>query len=279
MLEVSPKLKKRIIPISPALPRIRRGINPHSDLRIVKIDPVLVPFVSRDPIARKYLRPYVNKRNVFGGEDLWCLWIADITKEEIASSEAVNYLLRESKLHEIEGQLSGYSIRDATAQNDYLAIPIGLGDDYEYLPVAKFRPEIIADYDLGIIDNDYTLALGVVSCRLFRVWKKRASEYLETRNRPGFGTIYNSFPMPELALSEKRLIEARARHVEDARLYFTGRSLQELYQEAMKPRQLRNAHKELNEVVFPCFGLSPNDDENTIMERLISYYYLMSSQR
>ena len=175
--------------------------------------------------------------------------------------------------------LGTYSVSDLTPQNDFIAIPYSLGDQYEYLPVAKFQPEIIAHYDLGIIDNDYTLALGVVSCRLFRVWKKKAPEYLETTNRPGFGTLYNSFPMPDLSFEEKRSIEAGARQVEDARLYFTGRSLRELYQEQMKPLQLRNAHRELNAVVFPCFGLSPDADENTIMERLISYYFMMTNSR
>ena len=271
------KLKRRKYPISASLPNIQRGYNPHSDLRLIKVNPIRLPFVSRDPIARRYLRQFIDKSNVFGGKDLWCLWIESISEEEINSSQEIRLALQESKQHEISENYRNSSIRNSSPQNTYIAIPIDLGDNYEYLPVAKFQPEIIAGYDLGIIDNDYTLALGIVSCRLFRVWKMKALEYLETTNRPGFGTVYNSFPMPDVSTEEKRSIEVGARQVEDARLYITGRSLRELYQEDMKPIQLRNAHKELNEVVFPCFGLSLDADENTIMERLISYYSMMTT--
>ena len=278
-METSQPLKKRKIPISSSLPSIRRGVNPRRDPRIVKVDPELLPIISRDPIARKYLRPFVSEKNVYSGEELSCLWIEGVSEAEITASEALKNITRE-KTERLKNDFSEtFSVSDITPQNDFLAIPYSLGNHYEYLPVAKFQPEIIAHYDLGIIDNDYTLALGVVSCRLFRVWKKKAPEYLETATRPGFGTLYNSFPMPDLSIIEKRSIEAGARQVEDARLYFTGRSLRELYQENMKPLQLRNAHKELNAVVFPCFGLSIDADENTIMERLTSYYFMMSNSR
>lgn len=276
-MEISPTLKKRTTPLSSSLPHIRRGVNPKKDPRLLKIKPELIPSISRDRIASKYLRPFVNKTNVFTDQEITCLWIEDLCEDLLGSSEVLEAVWKEDFRHENADQGDTFQLVAIPPQCEYLAIPFGLDDKYEYLPVAKFQPEIIAHYDLGIIDNDYTLALGVVSCRLFRVWKKRAPEYLGTTNRPGFGTIYNSFPMPDLSITERRSIEAGARHVEDTRLYFTGRSLRELYEETMKPIQLRNAHQELNEVVFPCFGLPIDAEENVIMERLVSYYSMMTN--
>jgi hypothetical protein len=44
----------------------------------------------------------------------------------------------------------------------------------------------------------------------------------------------------------------------------------------MKPIQLRKAHKKLNEILFPYFDLTPDANDEEIVERLAFYYEMMS---
>lgn len=229
----------------------------------------------------------MTEKNLLSGSKTWCLWLEGVSPSDIDSSPELSR--RVAKVEKIRLSSKNKSSQSsATRSNefqeirqpkgDYLAVPLSLDDEHEYLPVASFQPDIVAHYTLGVIDTDHLFAFGVVSCKIFRYWKRNAGTRFSTQKKVGFSPIYNTFPLPAPTNLQKQKVETGARGVLRSRQYFLGNTLEELYSARMKPSQLKQSHIELNQAVYPIFDLSLAATEAAIMQRLLDLYDQMALQ-
>lgn len=281
-------LKARLTPLSPHLPHIHRGSSAADRGILSRITATEAQRIREsDPIAAQFLRPIVSDKSVLSESKTWCLWLEGVDRSVIKSSrelsrrvEQVERVRLSSKTKSTQdGAERGNEFQDIRQPNtDYLAIPLSLGDDHEYIPVASFRPDVVAHYTLGVIDTDHLFAFGVVSCKIFRYWKRNAGTRFSGQTKAGFSPIYNAFPLPAPTTEQKQRVEKGARGVLLSRQYFLGNTLEELYSARMKPSQLKQSHIELNHSVYPIFDLPVAATENEVIARLFELYEQMSLQ-
>ncbi|MGU7808471.1 type IIL restriction-modification enzyme MmeI, partial [Escherichia coli] len=50
------------------------------------VEPEDYPTFAADPVASKYLRPFLGARELIHGEDRWCLWLVDLDPADLARS-------------------------------------------------------------------------------------------------------------------------------------------------------------------------------------------------
>ena len=88
--------------------------------------------------------------------------------------------------------------------------------------------------------------------------------------------VYNTFPWPMPAASQRKDIEQRiercAQAVLDARAAHTGATLADLYNPDTMPADLRAAHKALDAAVEAAYGVDFAGDEERIVEHLLGLY-------
>ncbi len=66
--------------------------------------------VMTDPIAAKYLRRYVGSRELLHGEKRWCLWLTELSDEDIAGSSVIRARLE--RVREFRAASSASSTRE-----------------------------------------------------------------------------------------------------------------------------------------------------------------------
>ena len=81
-------VEKRSKPLA-ALPETRYGSKP-TDGGFLIIEPEDYDAIMADPIAAKYVRPFVGARELIHGLPRWCLWLVDASPREIQDSQVLS---------------------------------------------------------------------------------------------------------------------------------------------------------------------------------------------
>lgn len=105
-------------------------------------------------------------------------------------------------------------------------------------------------------------------------WLRHIGGRLESRYRYSGGLVYNTFPWPDATLAQRKIIEARAQAVLDARAMPKNAtsSLADLYDPDTMPAELRKAHRELDLAVDKLYRAKPFASDRERVEHLFPLY-------
>lgn len=231
--------------------------------------------VASDPVAVRYLRPFLGSDELLYGRDRWCLWLENSTPEELQQSVVLSRVIKEVR----EARLSSTkaaTIRKASTPHlfdenkqpstPYLAIPGVSSGLREYFPCAYLDPEKIASNKLYIASDPDGFQFGILSSSLFMAWQKA----IGGRNRADLNfantVTWNTFPLPSLITPDERLAVVAAAHaVVKVRERYASSTLAQLYDSKGMPTDLREAHRHLDAAVLHIFGV--NQELRTEEER------------
>src|SRR5699024_9565850 len=108
--------------------------------------------VAADPVASKYLRPFVGARQLIHDEPRWCLWLVDVDPADIARSTILKTRLEHVRLLRAASPAAstpqmadpphpfGQSSQPATP---YVCVPRHPADARAFTPTALYGPEVI----------------------------------------------------------------------------------------------------------------------------------------
>lgn len=248
-------------PISPELNMPMYGSKPTDGGHLI-IGPAEVAQVRADPIAAKYLRPYVGARELLHNEDRWCLWLTDATGEEIHTSPVLREHVdavrrfragsaaastREYRHHHLFRQL-------APMTTDFVCIPIHVSEERPYFPVKLLPPEVIASNATFQCADPDGLQFAILSSSMFLTWQKTIGGRLESRLRFGSTLTWTTLPLPALEDAQRSRIVAAGAKVLAARALHPDRSLAQHYTALGMDPALVKAHDALDTEVDKAFG-------------------------
>jgi hypothetical protein len=125
---------------------------------------------------------------------------------------------------------------------------------------------------------------GILTSAMHMAWVRAIGGRLKTDYRYSAGLCYNSaglcynpFPFPKLTEAKKHEIEDAAWEVLAARERSLGKTLAYMYDPQTMPRELREAHHQLDLIVDSCYRDRPFADENERLEWLLKLYDKMNS--
>ena len=261
---------KRMRPLSSQLQPTYFGSKPVDGGNLI-VEPEDYDEVMSDPVAAKYVRPYRQAKELISGADRWCLWLEEISSEEITQSSVLL-----TRLENI-AQMRKSSTKKATQKlaetpylfgenhqprNNYIGIPAVVSEKRPYFTVNFFMPEVVCgNANFTAIDPDGFL-FAIISSSMFITWQKAFGGYLKSDLRFSNTVVWNNLPLPPVSEDLRARIIAAGKKILAAREAIEERAgervgLDKMYAslDDMDPA-LRKAHEELDLVVDVAFGAS-----------------------
>lgn len=263
-------VEKRSKPLSSQLPLTYFGSKPVDGGNLI-VEVEDYPVVAADPMAARYLRPFVGAKELVQGLERWCLWLDDASEEEIASSpvlsarvEAVAHMRMQSTKKATQELAQTPHLFGEMRQplEAYVCIPSVVSEKRPFFTVKHFSPETItSNLAFTAIDPDGFL-FALLSSSMLITWQRAIGGQLESRLRFSNTVVWNNLPLPQISEEQRRKVIAAGRKALAAREAIEERagepvSLADMYASlaSMDPA-LRAAHDELDSAVDVAFGAS-----------------------
>lgn len=263
-------VEKRSKPLSSLIPEVVRGSQPTDGGNLI-VEVEDYPVVAADPVAARYLRPFVGAKELIQGLERWCLWLEDASEEEIASSPVLSARV-EGVVH-----MRVQSTKKATQElaqtphlfgemrqplDPYVCIPSVVSANRPFFTVKHFSPETItSNLAFTAIDPDGFL-FALLSSSMLITWQRTVGGQLKSDLRFSNTVVWNNLPLPQISEEQRRKVIAAGRKVLAAREAIEERAgepvpLADMYASlATMDPALRAAHDELDSAVDVAFGAS-----------------------
>lgn len=265
-------IKKRSKPLSSLIPEVVRGSQPTDDGNLI-VEVEDYPVVAADPVAARYLRPFVGAKELVQGLERWCLWLEDASEEEIASSRVLSARVEANREWRSAQPQKGdaYKLRDiphlmrpnkARPVVPYVGIPAVVSELRPYYTVRHFSGETISSNRNFMAVDPEGFLFALISSSMFITWQRAIGGRLESRFNFSNTVVWNNFPLPPVSEEQHRKVIAAGRKVLAAREAIEERagepvSLADMYASlATMDPALRAAHDELDSAVDVAFGAS-----------------------
>ena len=244
-------------PLSPYLPPIDYGSKP-ADGRHFQVSKA--ELASIDPVARKYIRPYIGAKDVLNGTYRYCLWLADVTSADKKASPFIRERMAAVRKFRIDSgnpptvAMADQSHRffyDKQPTTRYLAVPRHVSAERRWFTPGYMDADVIASDAVYTIGDPDGFVFGLLSSAMFTDWLAVVGGRIMYDFRFSGRVVYITFPLPSVSPADRKAIVFAARAVLEARE--GGKSLAKLYVPGATPTTLVDAHKVLDAVVDQIF--------------------------
>ncbi len=254
-------------------------------------------FLSTEPSAEKFIRPFYGADDFVNNECRYILALQDASPHDLR--KLPNVLDRIDKVRQYrlgdlpakravnngktvakkrgEGtvDLAQYPTRyhvTVIPKEPYLVFPRHTSERRDYAPFGWLKPPAIpGDSSLVLLEADL-LIFGVVTSRMHMAWLRNIGGRLKSDYRYSVGIVYNTFPWPEASDAQKDRIRSLAQGVLDARARFSEATLADLYDPDAMPPDLRKAHHRLDAAVDALYRRGGFASDRERVEHLFMLY-------
>lgn len=265
-------VRERSKPLSSQLPLTYFGSKSADNGNLI-VEAEDYPVFAADPVAARYLRPFIGAKQLIHNLERWCLWLEDATEEEIASSPVLSDRVEKNREWRSAQTQTGdaYKLRDiphrmrpnkARPLTSYVCIPRHVSADRPYFTVKYLPAEAIASDAVFMATDPDGLVFAIISSSMFIAWQRAIGGQIKSDLRFANTVVWNNLPLPEISEEQRRKVIAAGRKVLAAREAIEEREgapvlLETLYESlATMDPALRAAHDELDSAVDVAFGAS-----------------------
>jgi hypothetical protein len=238
--------------------------------------------IAKEPIAAKFIRPYMGGGDFINGLERYCLWLVDAAPNELrelalvsARVAAVKQMRLESKA-ESTRKFAAYPTlfrQIAQPESDYLAIPEVSSENRSYIPIAFMTQDVICSNTVQFVPEATVWHFGILTSTMHMAWMRQVCGRLKSDYRYSNTLVYNNFPWPLDATDAQRAkVEECASEVLVAREQFPGSTLADLYDPVSMPPRLAKAHESLDRAVDRCYRKEPFATDRQRVEYLFALY-------
>ena len=268
------------------VPDMRCGNKPTDDGNFILTDEEKAAFVKDEPAAKKFLRRFTGAEEFINGNMRWCLWLKDVSPDEIRSMPKV--LERVQKVKEFREKSTAEPTNKAAKTptlffyisqpaTEYILIPEVSSERRQYIPIGFVSKDVISANTNFLICSNSLFHFGVLTSSMQMAWVRQVGGRLKSDYRYSGSMVYNNYPWPECAADKQRAaVKEKAQAVLDARkphLPPQGMStLADLYDPLSMPPELVKAHAELDRAVEKCYRPEPFNSDRERMEFLFGLY-------
>ncbi|MBI5486781.1 MAG: class I SAM-dependent DNA methyltransferase [Deltaproteobacteria bacterium] len=246
-------------PLCADAPRAVFGSMPNDGGHLLLSGEERTELLRAEPAAMPLLRRFVGAREAIGGNDRWCLWLADVEPAELRSLSLVRQRIarvRDYRLHSERPATSRLAeVPHLFGENrqptrSYIAIPRHSSELRRYLPLQYLPPDVIAGDACCVVESDELFHFGVLSSAMHMAWVRHVAGRIKSDLRYSNEIVYNNFPWPRRVVSGHLMAVRRAAKAVLATRQREGHpSLAALYDPFAMPRELVTAHRTLDRAV------------------------------
>ena len=181
-------------------------------------------FLSVEPEAEPYLRPFVGSREFLQGGMRWILHLADVppqilktlprVRERIAAVRDYRLASKSKPTQALAMTPKLYHV-NVIPVTPFLVVPEVSSERRNYIPIAWLEPPVIPSNKIRILPNASLWQFGLLTSAMHMAWVRSIGGRLESRFQYGIGIIYNTFPLPPVQPERQEALTPHA----DAVLY------------------------------------------------------------
>ena len=257
-------IESRSTPIC-MVPQMRFGSMPRDGGGFILSPEEKDSLVSAEPLAKKWIRPYIGAIEFLNGKERYCLWMVGADPSEIAKCPTVKR--RIEHVREVRASSKAAGTRKfastptlfcqiAQPESDYIIVPKTSSGKRRYIPLGFMDKNTIASDLVFLIPNAGLYEFGILMSNVHNSWMRLVAGRLKSDYRYAKDIVYNNFPWPEPSSEQKAKICQNAQGILDARKMYPNSTLANLYDDALMPLELREAHRNNDRAVMEAYGFN-----------------------
>lgn len=239
--------------------------------------------ISLNPIAEKFIRPYMMGKDFILRKTRYCLWMVGANPADIRRAPLVVERINQVCQYRLSSPKAATQKKADTPMlfdevrecfSDYVAIPKVSSENRRYIPMEYLSKDIIPGDKLFMLPSADLYSFGILTSNVHMAWMRAVCGRLKSDYSYSNTIVYNNFPWPEVSEQQKAKIEQTAQAILDARALYPDSSLADLYDEVTMPPELRRAHQQNDRAVMGAYGFPVSRDftESDCVARLFEMY-------
>ena len=263
------------------LPEMFMGVQPIDGGHYIFNAQERAEFLSEEPGAEPYLRPYMGAREFLQGGERWILYLADAPPEVLRTLPKIRERIRLVRQYRSESKRKATRELAKTPRSYYLntiphspflLVPGVSSENREYAPVGYLEPPVIPSNATFVLQDATDSIFALLTSAMHMAWLSQIGGRLESRFRYSIGLVYNTFPLPPVGEDALGELGPPGRAVLDARAAHPGSTLADLYDADVMPADLRRAHRALDRAVDRLYRRAGFGSERERVEHLLGLY-------
>lgn len=263
------------------LPHMAFGCMPYDAGNLLMGAEERAQIIAENPSAEVLIRRFMGAQEVTKGLVRYCLWISDDQLEialSIPSIAARIQATREARLvMKDEGGKAlaerPHQFREHVAQTNHaILIPGATSERRYYLPVTRVGADVISSNLNQVIYDGDDWCISIIASRLHIIWIGTVCGKLKTDFRYSNTLGWNTFPVPNLSAEQLERLSISARRVLKARYQHHPATIAELYEPGRMPEDLRQAHKDNDDLLESMYIGRPFRNDTERLEHLFKLY-------
>ncbi len=248
--------------------------------------------IEKEPIAEKYIKKYVNAKELINRKHRYCLWLNNAAPGEIKKAPTIMKKIDAVKTFRLNSNSSDtqryaefpmrparlryYSEERNTAA---LCLPRISSATRRYLPMELLDADTIGGASILMIPEATLYTFAILNSNVHMAWMRTVCGRMKSDYRYANGLVYNTFPWPKATEKQKQKIEKTAQAIIDARELYTESNLAALYDPLSMPSELIKAHNMNNKAVMEAYGFSTKMSEAECVAELMRMYQKLMKEK
>lgn len=270
------------------LPKMIYGNKPVDGGHLLLTPEEKAALLSKYPEISPLLKRFYGSQEVIYSAERWCLWIPDAQLKLALSIPPVKERIKGVKKMRLESTDASaekmaersHQFREMNlAKQHSIVVPAVSSEGREILPCAVLGEEdVVSNRCYQVLDPNLFVFSLIVS-RLHYVWAETVGGKLEKRFNYSNTVLYNTFPVPDLSDAQTQLLEDHAWKILEEREAHPGKSIAWLYDPENMPKDLAEAHKELDRDLETLYIGRTFRNDTERLEHLFKLYVSRSKKR
>ena len=270
------------------VPPMRFGSMPRDGGGFILSDDERTDLIKKEPIAAKWIHPYIGAYEFINGKTRWCLWLVNASPKDLRLCPTVLARVesvRQFRLNSVAAGTRKFAetpavfCQIAQPDTDYIVVPKVSSERRRYIPMGFMDKEIIASDLVFLIPSASKYHIGILMSNVHMAWMRTVCGRLKSDYRYAKDIVYNNFPWPEATEAQRAKIEQTAQAILDARALYPDCSLADLYDETTMPPELRKAHQQNDKAVMQAYGFDvKTTTEASCVAELMKLYQALTNQ-
>ncbi|MDK8781927.1 class I SAM-dependent DNA methyltransferase, partial [Actinotignum timonense] len=276
--------KRARVPLAPDFPPMVLGSMPKDGGNLILSDAECADLLTNAPESEEFVHSFMGAADLIDNRPRHCLWIPEEDFERAARIPAVKRRLdavTQFRLQSPAPSTAAFASRPyrfiqiSYKPTDSIIVPRVSSERRVYAPIGYLGPDtVISDAAFAIYDAEPWL-FALLTSKMHMAWLRAVGGKMKTDFRYSNTLVYNTFPVPELSASSKEELTKRALRVLDVREYHCEKTLAELYDPDLMPRNLREAHEKIDEAVDRLYKSAPFASDEERLAVLFAKYQQM----
>ena len=263
------------------VPQLIIGSKPIDDGQYIFTSEERREFLAREPLAGRYMRPFVGSREFINGVERWILVLHDVPPNELRAMPQVMKRIsavREFRLKSKSPATQRLSTTPTSfhvtvvPDKPFLVIPESSSGLRDYVPIGWLQPPVVPSSLVRVLVDADLWHFGVLTSAMHMAWLSEIGGRIKSDYRYSVGIVYNTFPWPDATEQQRGKVRALAQGVLDARRSFPNSTLADLYDTEAMPPQLRKAHDALDAAVDRLYAARAFKGDRDRVEHLFGRY-------